>query len=105
LLWPIVKVALDLPSRVVGGCDDARARGGELLANDRVGDGGCHQVPESAEAALGVEGDCLALRSEGTDAPPGGSGDFDRHADSARDPCVAGSRTPRCGARSSTVFA
>ncbi len=49
-----MQIALDPPSRLVGGGDDPRARGDQIGAALRVGDRGRHELRELRETILDV---------------------------------------------------
>ena len=89
-----MEVALQAPALGVAGLDDAHARGGELLAGVRVGDGLGREVGEVADAELGLRREGLGVAGDDHRAPQVARED-DRRADGRLDP----GRAQRLGQR------
>ena len=100
LLRAVVQVAHDAAARLVARGEQARARGGELVAAVGVGDRGVEQLGELRHALLGVGGRRLLAAPARRDHAPQPAVDDDRRPDADAHADAAGERRDRPSARS-----
>ena len=84
LLGAVVEVALEAPAGGVAGLDDARARGGQLVARVGARERERDELGEALEALLGVRGERLLALGRGDQQAPHAARDDDGRGDDRR---------------------
>jgi hypothetical protein len=90
LLGAVVQVAFDAAAGLVGGDDDARARGGQLGVGLGIGESGCDQFGEAGQPGFGVHGERLLAGRRDDYHAPQPSFDVDRRGHREADAPLAG---------------